>query len=308
MRVTSHTFPQNLTDQLGRLATRQNELQKQAATGQRIHNPEDDPGSFRRLSGLDTEAKKLGQYRRNIDRLNELASANYQAADSLSTIVKRAREIASGASELNASNANVHAQEVDQLIEQALQIANSKNRDTYLFSGTKTETIPFEAERVDGRITAVSYQGNADLPENAISDQTRVSGRILGSSNDPTSPRGLIEDASQGADLFRHLIQLRDKIETGDIDGIRQEVNPALGNDEDNLIYHVGALGAHQLRLEVTEASHRARGFAVENMVSKEADADLAQTIVSLNQVQNAYRAALQSGANILNNSLMDFL
>ena len=222
--------------------------------------------------------------------------------------MKRAREIASGASELNASNANVHAQEEDQLIEQALQIANSKNRDTYLFSGTKTETIPFEAERVDGRITAVSYQGNADLPENAISDQTRVSGRILGSSNDPTSPRGLIEDASQGADLFRHLIQLRDKIETGDIDGIRQEVNPALGNDEDNLIYHVGALGAHQLRLEVTEASHRARGFAVENMVSKEADADLAQTIVSLNQVQNAYRAALQSGANILNNSLMDFL
>jgi flagellin-like hook-associated protein FlgL len=43
-------------------------------------------------------------------------------------------------------------------------------------------------------------------------------------------------------------------------------------------------------------------------MISREGDADMADTIVRLNEVQYAYQAALQSGAKIMNSSLMDYL
>jgi flagellin-like hook-associated protein FlgL len=47
---------------------------------------------------------------------------------------------------------------------------------------------------------------------------------------------------------------------------------------------------------------------ALEAGISQEADADLAQTIVQLTQTQTAYQAALQSGGQILSQSLLDYL
>jgi flagellin-like hook-associated protein FlgL len=50
------------------------------------------------------------------------------------------------------------------------------------------------------------------------------------------------------------------------------------------------------------------RGLTLQSLVSKEADADLAETLVHLTAVQTAYQAALQNGDPILNNSLLDYL
>jgi len=46
----------------------------------------------------------------------------------------------------------------------------------------------------------------------------------------------------------------------------------------------------------------------LEKLVSKEADADLTETIVRLTQTQTAYQAALQSAGRILGSSLLDYL
>ena len=66
MRVTSNTFSNRLLDQLGDLATRQAKLQAQAATGQRVQLPEDDPVAMRRVLELQAEASSLNQYSDNI--------------------------------------------------------------------------------------------------------------------------------------------------------------------------------------------------------------------------------------------------
>ena len=48
--------------------------------------------------------------------------------------------------------------------------------------------------------------------------------------------------------------------------------------------------------------------LALTGMISREGEVDLAETIVRLNEVQYAYQAALQSGAKIMNSSLMNYL
>ena len=75
-----------------------------------------------------------------------------------------------------------------------------------------------------------------------------------------------------------------------------------------NLVAHLGNNGAVQARLEASAAVAASRGDALEKSVSKEADADLTQTLVHLSQTQNAYQAALQSGARLLSTSLLDYL
>ena len=50
------------------------------------------------------------------------------------------------------------------------------------------------------------------------------------------------------------------------------------------------------------------RKQSLTKMVSQEADADITDTIVQLNQAQYAYQAALQSGSGIMRTSLLDYL
>ncbi|MCC6233777.1 MAG: flagellin, partial [Verrucomicrobiales bacterium] len=100
MRVTASTFPDSLLGQLNRLAVRQTRLQQQAATGQRLTMPDDDPVAMRRVLDMQGEASRVGQYIRNIDRQRELADASFSAVKSIKTIVDRASEIATLADDL----------------------------------------------------------------------------------------------------------------------------------------------------------------------------------------------------------------
>ena len=81
-----------------------------------------------------------------------------------------------------------------------------------------------------------------------------------------------------------------------------------LRTDEEHLLVHMGANGAIQARLETTETLLKDRSASIEALVSKESDADLAQTLVRLSEIQTAYQAALQSGGSILNRSLLDYI
>lgn len=310
MRVTANTFPNSLVEQLNRLATRQNRLQSQAATGQRLTLPDDDPVAMRRVLDMQTETNTVSQYQRNIDRNTELATASFSSMKSLKKVTDRASEIATLADGLKSpEELRAYAAEVDQLIEQGVHLVNVQNRGDYIFSGTKADQVPFVATKdSSGKITGVSYQGNTSLAENEIGFSVTMSAQTLGANTTGTGDRGLVTDSRVGADLFNHLVSLRDNLLAGDTAAISATNASQLDADADNLVYHLGTNGAVQSRLEVTKATLVERNLSLETMVSKEADADLSQTLVRLNQVQTSYQAALQSAGSILNRSLMDYL
>ena len=110
------------------------------------------------------------------------------------------------------------------------------------------------------------------------------------------------------ADFFKHLISLQDNLNTGNTAAITNTTQPDLLQDEDNLVLHFGISGTLQARLESMRGVSQTRSDSLEVMVSREVDADLAQTLVQLNQTQNAYQVALQSGATVFKQSLMDYL
>ena len=66
--------------------------------------------------------------------------------------------------------------------------------------------------------------------------------------------------------------------------------------------------GFTQARLETASASAKSQSTAIDGLISDETGADMATTIVHLNEAQNAYKAALQSGAGLMQISLMNYL
>jgi flagellar hook-associated protein 3 FlgL len=310
MRVTANTFTDGLISQLNQLSTRQNRYQLQAATGQRVALPEDDPVAMRRVLSLQAEGKTSAQHQANIARQQELSNASLNAIKGIKTVSNRAREIAIAADSLKSPDElKLYGKEVTELIKQAVQAANTKNRGDYIFAGTRSDQPPFVVT-VDGNsvVTGVTYQGNTEVAESEIISGVTLGVQSIGENTGGSGPRGLITDSRVGADFLNHLIELQNHLLAGDANSVATIDRVTLAKDEDNLLYHIGSNGAVQANLEATLSSLKQRSEDVQALVSREVDADFAQTLLHLNQTQTAYQAALQSAGKVLGTSLLDYL
>ncbi len=310
MRVTSHSFTESFVTQLNLLSARQARLQQQAATGQRIRAPEDDPNAMQRVLALGTENSSVRQYAKNIATLQERATVAFSALKAVKNNSDRAGEIATLADGTKSPDElQAYAREISQMIQQAAQTLNGKYRDQYLFGGTAGDQPPFTVTTdANGNVTAVTYTGNASANQNEIDAGSTVAVDVPGENNSGTGPRGLVADSRSGADFFNHLISLQNHLLAGDTASIASTDRPGLANDEDNLIYQVANNGAVQTRLETAASVAGDRSQSLQSMISKQADADLAETMVQLSQTQTSYQAALQSGALVMRTSLLDYL
>lgn len=311
MRVTSNSFPTTLKYQLNKLAVTQSHLQVQAATGQRFRTASEDPKAMRKVLEMQTETKQLGQYNRNIEMMKEGLDGTYGAVDSLKKVLDRAGEIASMADGMKSPDQlNAYMNEVNQLIEQAVQIGNTRTQFGFIFAGTKSNSKPFEAERdtQTGKITKVAYQGSDKTIDVEIGDNVLMSVQVPGGNDTGTGNHGLFIDDRHDSNLIQNLINLRDHLENGEHEQIGNNILPAMLQDEDNIIYHISSIGAQQSRLEAMKVMGQRRMGALEGFISKEADSDLAQTLVRLNEIQASYLAALKSGGTIMGQSLLDYI
>jgi flagellar hook-associated protein 3 FlgL len=312
MRVAGTSYTQSMTSQLNLLAARQYQLQNEAATGQSIQAPEDNPAGMEQALGLQAQNSDVSQYASNISTLQNRSTLVSNALQQLKTITDRVNELATESDGLSSSaELQANASETTQLIQQAVQVMNSKDGDQYLFGGTSSGQAPFAATTdANGNVTGVTYQGNSSVTENEIGQNSTVSVDIPGENNTGSGERGLVSDSRYGADLFNHMISLQNDLLSGNTNAITTVDQPALTNDENNIIYQVSNNGAAQARLQVAASAATTQQNALSTSLTNVAGADLTTTLTQLTQAQNAYQIALQSSSTImqLKTSLLAYL
>lgn len=297
MRVSTNTVSDQILHQVQALGGRQAKLQNQVSTGQKIFEAEDNPAAIGRVLNLESEQRQIGQFSRNITRSLSISEASFAGLQTVKKVSDRATELAVLGSAVNGASASAaYASEVDQLIEQSLQAVNLRLGNDYLFAGTAVEAAPFTATRnASGRITSVAYAGNSDRPAIPVSENSSLTPGVSGTTN-----LGL-------RDFINNLVGLRDALLANAPGSVATIQTRLLGN-EDDLVSAIAEQGGVQARIEAAKSQHVARALTLENLVSVETDADLPSTLVRLNRATNAYEAALQSGAKIMQISLLDYL
>ncbi|HVK58678.1 MAG TPA: flagellin [Candidatus Kapabacteria bacterium] len=310
MRVTNNSYTDNLISNFHAIARRQIQLQDQIATGQRIQNASDDPFAAQQVLQLRDDSVANAQYQKNIGVHNEFADVTHGVMRNFQKVLDRAQEIAFTVDEIDSpEDLESYATELDSLIKHAVQIANAQHRGEYVLAGTMSNTKPFTAtENPNGSVTSVTFNGSSTTAESEISPGVLVSSRVPGENRGGAGERGLIVDSAAGADIFAHLIALRDQLASGDVDTIRTTTRDQLRADEENVLFHMAQNGALQSRLESSLASAKDEAHALESEISSRADVDLPEAIVRLNQQQTNYQAALQSASSIMNLSLLNFI
>jgi len=311
MRVSFLSYPEHLSQNLGRLSVEQLRLQMQATSGQRVASPDDDPSAVRRFLDLQSEFQIAAQYISTTEKLDGLVQSGFRVMTELKKIVDRAGELSKSLDTLSASPENLKSirTEVNQLLEQAISLGNTREGGVYLFGGTKNTQPPFQSTRAaDGLAMSCDYIGSSDVPKYDIAPGVTMNLLPPGGNDGTRVIPGLFKDATSGVDLIGHLIQFREALKAGDLSLIQSQIAPALDRDADQVITTTVAIGASQTQLTVTGRQLSARTVVLTGAMSKEVDVDLAETLVSLNETQAAYTAALQAGAKVMKQSLMDYV
>ncbi len=297
MRITNHSLSESLIRQIERRSSEQARLQAQVATGQRIAQPEDDPSAVGRVLQLESEQRRIGQFQRNADRALELSQASFSGLQQIKKVSDRVTEIGTlGTGAISGAEARAYASEVDQLIEQTLQLGNTRFRNDYIFAGTAVDAPPFVAARdAAGLVTGVDYAGNADRMPIQLSEHSAIEAGASGETN-----VGL-------RDMMNRLVALRDALLANDPAAVTT-VQAGLIESEDLLVTSLAEHGGVDTRIEANRIQQQQRTDNLEGLVSAESELDLPAAIVRLSQSQTAYQAALQSAANIMKISLLDYI
>jgi flagellar hook-associated protein 3 FlgL len=275
-------------------------LQKQLATGYKVNAPSDNPLAARRAVNLRASIQKNEQYLSNISAANPQLAETSTSLQTVETTLQRAQELtlqgATGTT--NQSQMNTLATEIDQLIETSLTEANHQTNGRYVFGGTRTLDAPFVATRdANGRVTAVSYQGNNEHTEVAVGDGVSVQVNETGT-DAFVAPQNVLQT----------LIAIRDNLLAGDKTSLQGARLAELKQGQDQLLTSMSRVGAVQNRVETLTSNLEDQIQQLQSTLSDNIDADYSETVLNLNAQSNAYQAALNAAARVIQPSLLDFV
>jgi flagellar hook-associated protein 3 FlgL len=298
MRITANTLVDRLVLDLNRLSGDQARYSQILSSGRKLIDPSDNPSATGRVMGYESEKRMLQQFDRNAARAVQNIAVSSTHLEGLRKIAGEAFNLAPAAS--LTGDPQLRATYRDQLngyLEQALQIANGQLNGSYLFGAAATDAAPFTATRdAQGRITSVAYVGAAGDPAAInVAEGARVLAATTGTEN------------AQLAAFLNSLVQLRDAVGAADPAGMTTHQN-AVGDAQDNILGMLGNLTVAQFRTEVTREQNTVRFNQLANLSARETEADMADTIMRLKQSETSYQAAIQAGARLMSQSLLDYI
>ena len=300
LRVTQGLMVMRALNNLNTQTRRLLPLQEQLATGQKVNAPSDGPLAVRRAINIRAAITRNEQYLTNISSAGPQLLETVTAVQTVVSSMQRAHELTIQGANGTYSQAQLDdiAIEVDQILEGVIGQANHQTNGKYVFGGTRTLVPPFDVTRdAQGRITAVTYQGNNENVEIAVAEGISVV------ANEPGSN---VFQATQ--DVFQLLIDIRDNLLAGDQESLQTDRLVEIKEVQDQLLMSEARVGATQNRLERLTNNLYEHIQQLRETYSDNVDADYAETVINLNAQTNAFQAALSAAARVIQPSLLDYV
>ena len=306
MRITDNMRVNTLLYNLQRRSETLNTYMEQLTTGKALNRPSDDPLGTEKGLAYRQRIAQNQQYQRNIeDGLSYLGYTD-NTLDTVGNLLQQARSAAiqGDNDNLTAADRAVLATEVDQILEQLFNAANTQFNGKFIFAGYNNDTAPFIAERdASGNIISVSANpaGIDDEIKREIGQGVYESINVGGSA--------LFQPDGAGADtdMFNSLIALRDALNANDTEAIGPQIDHLTAAIEQEN-FHRSLVGEKVTYLETRLGQLQTLEVTLTEGLSKVEDADYTEAVMNYELESNAYNAALAAGSQIMQLSLLDYL
>jgi flagellar hook-associated protein 3 FlgL len=294
VRITQNMLNTTLLYDLQNVTGQLQTSEQQLSSGYKLNQPSDDPYGASQALKLRADLAANQQYQGNVSDANSWQSVADTALGDIGDSLQRARDLViQGGNDTNGtSDRQAIVTELTQLIDSIKTDANTQYAGRYIFSGTSTNTQPYQLGTNDG------YSGNTALITREIGAGVQVA------INQPGS--GVIGDASSG--LLATLRTIVNDLQSGNTNALNTTDLSALDSANDTLLNARAQVGALSDRLTTATNRLQQTEQSTTQLLSNVQDADMTQVMINFSTQQAAYQAALRAGAQIIQPSLMDFL
>lgn len=298
MRITMNNIYGSIISNLDKLTNDMRTLNETIASGRKYTTLSDDPVGLISAMEIRSIIDETKQYERNVTYGISWTDSAEIALRQTDEIQSRAREIAvqMASATQSAATRDSAAVEVGHLIEQMVALGNSQVAGEYIFSGQKTNIVPFTYDSVAGTVT---YNG----------DEKDIDIRV-GRNNSATinkNGKDAFMDGNETSNLFTYLIDLKEALEGNNVSGIQD----SLGNLSDAADYineKIADFGAKRNKLDMKKYIYAEIQLSNTERLSDIEDTDLAEAILNLKTKEVAYQAALTAASKVMQLSLVDFM
>jgi flagellar hook-associated protein 3 FlgL len=305
MRVTSSFFPATLKSQLGTLQAEQQRLQTQLATGLRVTQASDDPTAFAAAQRLG-ERQALSEAQLESTRsARDLGNYNHAALADLQRLLSRANELVTRSGGISGpEERRILGFEMEAITDQVVSTINRQRDGTYLFGGTANVAPVVVTSAGPPPVYAYNPASNGAVTRSQISDASTVdTGFAAGRAG---AFDGIL--VGGGVDALAALQSARNLLLSGAEVPAGSPTAVQLRGAGDRISEFVGRSAARLSVLDLNEQNLRSRIQNGAVRLAEHTQANLTDVVTDLQRVQLNYQAALQSGASILNMSLMNYL
>jgi flagellar hook-associated protein 3 FlgL len=297
MRATSSELATHILYDVQQAYERLSNTQRKLSTGKAVSQVEDDPVAAGRAMFLRGQVSDLNQYQTNVGEALGWLNASDSAIGSVQDVMKRAKTLLVQAANgtVDQKGLDAIATEINKLIDGARGDMNASFAGRYLFGGTQTLAPPYPG-------AALAYAGDANQMQRVIGESQSVPLNLVG------FQAFSVPNTAGGQNVLQLLDQLKTDLQAGN--------RAALGNADmtatdamlDQLSGARAEVGSRVNRLTTEDSRLKDLTLNVQSLLSKTEDADMAKTMIDYSTQQATYQSALQSGARVVQPSLLDFL
>lgn len=303
MRITNKMLHANFLQNLDRNKFYLEKLHNRIASGKMVNRPSDDPVVVSRVMTIRTTLDEMEQFDKNMRDAMSWLEISENSLGNLTNVLQRARELAvyGAGGTLTTKAMAALADEVEQLIEEVTQIANNTHGDAYIFGGNYTTKPPFELKNNSGTLE-IEYKGDF------AKIQYEVSPGVNMTINASQNAFQLYEEGGEiKSKVYETLIELAQMMRSGDASGISNRLGE-MDAIIDGVLSERASLGAKSNRMETALQRSLNSQFEFTRILSRLEDTDFARAMIDFSVQEAAYHAAIKSGSQILQPTLLDFL
>jgi flagellar hook-associated protein 3 FlgL len=296
MRVNPNYTPDILADLWQSQAQEQTAIE-QLSTGKRVNLPSDDPAA----AAADVQNQALqsqnDQYIQNTSNLDGSLQTADSALSSVVTALNQAISLGVQGANGGVSSADQQAiaLQVQSIQSQLVQLGNTSYQGSFLFGGTATQSAPFALDSTQP--SGVLYSGNNGVNNVEIASGSSLQVNLPGSQ--------IFQGA--GGNIMASIQQLVTALQSGNATSIgtaTTQVGTALNYVSEQRVFYgsaVSQLNSNQSFLQQEQVSLQTQDT---NLVG----VDFAKAATDLSQAQAAQSATLAALAQIIPQSLLNYL
>lgn len=311
-RITSQMVSNTTVTAIDNDLNQLDQTQEQLSTGYQINEPSDNPTGAAITLSLQGQVSAYNAYQQNITQGVAWVETESTSLQQIMQVAQSTRTLtveAAGGT-LSSTDLQDAAQEVLQYIGQIKQSADTEYDGSYVFGGSDVDNAPWQADPG----SPDTFAGNTNTISYAIGPSTQlgVSANLYSVLGDGVGPAGAFVPSGVPGNpgtggLLATMRAIYNDLETNNTGD--------LGNQLTNLDTNLDALegvqanvGAAQDRLQLADTRISSLSSTDTIQLGNVYDTDMAKATVNFSTEQAGYQAALQSTADIIQTSLLNFL